>query len=94
MSTNFQKFKSNDNGLTIQYLQPGQFIIPGFIDGHIHAVQFPNLGIGYDKLLLEWLDSYTMPLEKRFRDIEFATQVFDTVVVSDNSGFTDSKEVF
>lgn len=63
-------------------LKNNQFLIPGFIDCHIHAVQFPNLGIGYDKKLLEWLEHYTFPLEKKYTDEIFAEQVFNTVVVS------------
>jgi len=62
-------------------LSPGQFIIPGFIDGHTHAVQFPNLGLGYNMRLLEWLDTYTFPLERKYTDIRFAERVFEAVVV-------------
>ena len=43
---------------------------------HIHAPQFPNRGIGYDVRLLEWLETYTFPLEARYRDTEFAEQVW------------------
>ena len=66
---------------TTRYLKNGEFLIPGFIDGHIHAVQFPNLGIGYDKCLLDWLEAYTFPLEKKYEDAKFADKVFDAVVV-------------
>lgn len=65
-----------------KYLKNGQFLIPGFVDGHIHAVQMPNLGIGYDKCLLDWLDSYTFPLERKYADKKFAEKVFDAVVVN------------
>jgi len=65
----------------VNNLLPGQFIIPGFIDCHIHAAQFPNLGLGYDKTLLSWLEAYTYPLERLFRDREFSENVFDKVVV-------------
>lgn len=64
----------------VSVLKNNQFLIPGFIDCHIHAVQFPNLGIGYDKKLLEWLEHYTFPLEKKYTDEIFAEQVFNTVV--------------
>jgi guanine deaminase len=56
-------------------------MIPGFIDCHTHAVQFPNLGVGYDKYLLDWLESYTFPLEKKYADVKFAEQAYDSVVV-------------
>jgi len=65
----------------VNNLSPGQFIIPGFIDCHIHAVQFPNLGLGYEKTLLDWLKAYTYPLERQFTDEKFVEQVFDMVVV-------------
>ncbi|XP_020283668.1 guanine deaminase [Pseudomyrmex gracilis] len=64
----------------VNILSHGQFMIPGFIDCHIHAVQFPNLGLGYDKSLLDWLETYTFPLEKRYTDTNFAERVFDAVV--------------
>ena len=51
-------------------------IIPAFNDLHIHAPQFPNRGIGYDVRLLEWLNTYTFPLEARYRDTAFARQVW------------------
>lgn len=66
----------------VSVLSNSQFLVPGFIDCHIHAVQLPNLGVGYDKQLLEWLETYTFPLEKKYTDEKFAEQVFNTVVVS------------
>ncbi|XP_031834938.1 guanine deaminase isoform X2 [Nomia melanderi] len=64
----------------VTVLTKTQFLIPGFIDCHIHAVQLPNLGIGYDKQLLEWLNTYTFPLERKYADEKFASQVFNAVV--------------
>lgn len=51
------------------------------MDTHIHAVQYPNIGLGYDKPLLDWLDCYTFPLEKKFSNTQFAKKVFQAVVV-------------
>ncbi|KAM0726494.1 Guanine deaminase [Formica fusca] len=64
----------------VNNLSYGEFMIPGFIDCHTHAVQFPNLGLGYDKCLLEWLETYTFPLEKKYTETKFAEQVFEAVV--------------
>ncbi|CAL1685490.1 unnamed protein product [Lasius platythorax] len=64
----------------VNNLSHGEFMIPGFIDCHTHAVQFPNLGLGYDKCLLDWLETYTFPLEKKYTDTKFAEQVFEAVV--------------
>ncbi|KYN06027.1 PREDICTED: guanine deaminase [Cyphomyrmex costatus] len=61
-------------------LSHGQFMMPGFIDAHTHAVQFPNLGLGYNKGLLDWLETYTFPLEKQYTDTKFAERVFEAVV--------------
>lgn len=66
-------------------LKKSQILIPGLIDTHIHAPQYPNSGLGYDKPLLEWLDIYTYKLEKKYKDQGFSKKVFDAVVVSTNS---------
>ncbi|XP_071643222.1 guanine deaminase [Temnothorax longispinosus] len=71
-------FLADDDEVNI--LSREQFMIPGFIDGHTHAVQFPNLGLGYSKCLLEWLENYTFPLEREYIDTKFAEQVFEAVV--------------
>lgn len=61
-------------------LTESQILIPGLIDTHIHAPQYPNSGLGYDKPLLEWLDTYTYNLEKKYIDQDFSKTVFDAVV--------------
>lgn len=42
---------------------PDGFFFPGFVDTHIHAPQYPNCGIFGKSTLLEWLTTYTFPLE-------------------------------
>lgn len=56
--------------------------MPGFIDCHTHAPQFPNIALGLDCPLLDWLDKYTFALEKQYSNKEFAHKVYDQVVVS------------
>lgn len=51
-------------------------IIPAFTDLHIHAPQIINRGIGYDKELLPWLETYTFPAEARFADPTFADRAW------------------
>ena len=51
-------------------------IIPAFTDLHIHAPQIINRGIGYDKQLLPWLETYTFPAEARFADPAFADRAW------------------
>ncbi|KAI6654931.1 Guanine deaminase [Oopsacas minuta] len=65
---------------SIVQLSPSQFLIPGFIDTHIHAPQYPNTGLGLDKPLLEWLSAYTFPLEARFSDPNYARGVYNDVI--------------
>ena len=70
----FSKLKILDYGHAL--------IIPGFIDIHSHAPQFPNLGLGLDKELMPWLDSYTFPEEKKYSDIDYAKKVYSAFVKS------------
>lgn len=55
-------------------------LLPGFIDLHIHAPQWPQLGTGYDVPLDEWLFEYTFPIESKCADIGHARQVWDSMV--------------
>jgi guanine deaminase len=55
-------------------------IIPGFIDLHVHAPQFPNMGLGLDKELMPWLETYTFPEEAKFSDICYAKKVYSAFV--------------
>lgn len=57
-----------------------QFLLPGFIDCHIHAPQYPNIGLGLDLPLLQWLNTYTFPLEYNYKDIDFAKKVYKAVI--------------
>ena len=41
-------------------------IIPGFVDLHLHAPQFANIGLGLDKELMPWLEAYTFPEEAKY----------------------------
>uniref|UniRef100_A0A8D9AEJ2 Guanine deaminase n=1 Tax=Cacopsylla melanoneura TaxID=428564 RepID=A0A8D9AEJ2_9HEMI len=64
----------------VTLLSSTQFLIPGFIDAHIHAPQYPNLGLGVDLPLLKWLDKYIFALERKFKDLEFAKDVYTKLV--------------
>ncbi|KAF8136419.1 hypothetical protein EV363DRAFT_1446834 [Boletus edulis] len=65
---------------TLVQLKPGEFIMPGLVDTHIHACQFPNLGVGGDLQLLDWLTTYTFPAESKFKDLDYAERVYTDVV--------------
>lgn len=58
----------------------GKLIIPGFVDLHVHAPQFENRGIGYDKELLPWLETYTFPEESKFANKEYAEKIYKDFV--------------
>jgi len=51
----------------------GKLLLPGFVDGHIHAVQ-TGIIASYGAQLLEWLENYTFPYESRFQDIGFSKE--------------------
>ncbi len=57
-----------------------KMIIPGFVDLHLHAGQFRNMGLGMDKELLPWLETYTFPEEAKFKDTEYAKEVYSEFV--------------
>ncbi|KAL6861107.1 guanine deaminase [Trichoderma novae-zelandiae] len=54
----------------------GQFFFPGFIDTHIHAAQYANAGIFGKSSLLDWLETYTFPLEASLQDLAKARRVY------------------
>lgn len=55
-------------------------IIPGFVDLHLHAPQFANLGLGLDKELMPWLQTYTFPEEAKYSDIDYAKKVYSALI--------------
>lgn len=57
-----------------------KFFFPGFIDTHIHAPQYPNNGIFGESTLLDWLNTYTFPLESSFKNNSVAKDVYAKVI--------------
>lgn len=58
-----------------------RFFFPGLIDTHIHASQYPNVGIFGKSTLLDWLNTYTFPLEASLgKDLAKARRVYGRVV--------------
>ncbi|KAH6685706.1 guanine deaminase [Plectosphaerella plurivora] len=60
--------------------RPGQFFFPGFIDTHVHASQYPNVGIFGKSTLLDWLNTYTFPLESSLKQLDKARRVYTACV--------------
>lgn len=61
-------------------LPAGTMVLPGFVDLHIHAPQYPQLGQALDVPLEVWLGKYTFPLEARYADLDFARPRYTALV--------------
>lgn len=61
-------------------LPEGTFLLPGFVDLHIHAPQYPQLGNALDVPLEVWLQKYTFPIEARYADTAFARRAYGLLV--------------
>jgi guanine deaminase len=64
---------------TITLPTPG-FFFPGFIDTHNHAPQHPNTGLFGKTTLLDWLQTYTFPMESSFSDLSRARRIYQNFV--------------
>ena len=51
-------------------------IIPGLVDLHVHAPQYTYRGLGMDKELLDWLQTYAFPEESRYEDPDYAERAY------------------
>jgi guanine deaminase len=51
-------------------------IVPGFVDTHIHYAQTEMIA-SYGEQLLEWLNKYTFPAERKFEDEKYASETAD-----------------
>lgn len=57
-----------------------QYLLPGLVDLHIHAPQWPQIGTALHLPLNEWLQECTFPLEAKYEDLEFARQNYESLV--------------
>lgn len=53
--------------------QRGRLLMPGFIDTHVHCPQLDVIA-SHGTGLLDWLETYTFPAERRFADPEVAAE--------------------
>lgn len=65
---------------SIHRLPPGDFLIPGFVDTHNHAPQWPMRGLGQGLHILDWLNEITFPIEARFADPVYARRIYEQTV--------------
>ncbi len=56
------------------------FYLPGLVDTHIHAPQWPQLGKALHLPLENWLMDCTFPLESKYQDNAFATAMYTSLV--------------
>jgi len=71
------EYEGKDN---FHLLSEGEYLLPGFIDLHVHAPQWAQSGTALDLPLEKWLDAYTFPIESKFSDINFAKDVYEDLV--------------
>ncbi|OLF67008.1 chlorohydrolase [Levilactobacillus brevis] len=64
----------------LQILPAHTYLLPGFIDLHVHAPQWPQAGLALDRPLNDWLNTYTFPLEARYADSQFAHRVYQHLI--------------
>ncbi|MBE9030652.1 guanine deaminase [filamentous cyanobacterium LEGE 11480] len=53
---------------------PGKLITPGLIDLHIHLPQTEMIA-AYGEQLMEWLEKYTFPTERKFANPDYARRI-------------------
>lgn len=59
-----------------------RFFLPGLVDLHVHALQWPQLGRALHLPLRDWLAEVTFPLERRYADLDFADRVYRSLVAT------------
>ncbi len=69
---NYSTLKSDlpPNAKIVNY--PNGLIIPGFIDTHIHYPQVDMIAADNGGQLLDWLNQYTFPFEKKMKDKQYS----------------------
>ena len=61
-------------GLQIKNYGPDSLISAGFLDSHVHFPQTPMIA-AFGEQLLDWLNKYTFPTERKYADKAFASSV-------------------
>ncbi|KAI1876685.1 uncharacterized protein JN550_000757 [Neoarthrinium moseri] len=80
LDTLYSKLGWDASNVDVHSTKEGQFFFPGFIDTHIHAPQYPNAGIFGKSTLLDWLNTYTFPMEASLKDLTKARRVYGRCV--------------
>jgi guanine deaminase len=67
-------------GARLAQAPAGTILVPGLVDLHVHAPQYPQLGTALDLALEDWLQDYTFPLEAGYADSAVAARVYPLLV--------------
>ncbi len=71
---------STDDHRPVDHDYSNAVLLPGLVDTHIHAPQWPQLGTGLDLPLETWLFEYTFPIESQLTDPLVAARVWPSMV--------------
>ena len=71
-----------------------RLIIPGLVDLHVHAPQYPFRGLGMDMELLEWLNKNAFVEEARYADLAYAEKAYEIFADDLLQSFTTRVSVF
>ncbi|MCF0112817.1 MAG: amidohydrolase family protein [Bacilli bacterium] len=72
----------------------GKLVVPGFVDLHVHASQYAFRGNGMDRPLLEWLESYAFPEERKFAEEAYAKKAYGIFASDLKKTFTTRASIF
>lgn len=61
-------------------LSESQYLLPGLVDLHVHAPQWPQIGKALHLPLNDWLQQYTFPLEAKYADLKFARIAYESLI--------------
>ncbi|KAH7380137.1 hypothetical protein BKA66DRAFT_465818 [Pyrenochaeta sp. MPI-SDFR-AT-0127] len=78
-----EELKSRKEGweeARIVSIEGNGFFFPGFIDTHNHAPQHPNTGLFGKTTLLDWLQTYTFPMESSLSSLPTAQRIYQNFV--------------
>ena len=70
-----------------------QWLMPGFVDAHVHYPQLPIIA-SHGEALLEWLERYTFPEESKYHNLDYAHAQAQTYLDQSLSYGTTSSVVF
>uniref|UniRef100_A0A0B7JSL2 Amidohydrolase-related domain-containing protein n=1 Tax=Bionectria ochroleuca TaxID=29856 RepID=A0A0B7JSL2_BIOOC len=69
-----------DAGIYLPITRWFRYANQAILDTHVHASQYPNVGIFGKTTLLDWLEKYTFPLESSLKDLNKARRVYSACV--------------